>query len=46
MNLFMWVRFHFNNYQFAKDEKAPGNNVFASDYKVYSFMIALLYSYE
>lgn len=46
MNLFMWVRFHFNNYQFAKDEKAPGNNIFISDYKVYSFIIMFIYSYE
>jgi hypothetical protein len=46
MNLFMWVRFHFNNYQFAEDEKAPGNNVFISDYKASSFMITFLSSYE
>lgn len=46
MNLFMWVRFHFNNYQFAGDEKVPGNNVFISDYKVYSFLIMFIYSYE
>lgn len=38
MNLFMWVRFHFNSYQLAGDEKVPGNNVFVSDYKVYSFL--------
>lgn len=46
MNLFMWVRFHFNNYQFAGDEKVPGNNVFVSDYRVYSFLIMLICSYE
>lgn len=42
----MWIRFHFNNYQFAQDEKAPGNNGFISDHKIYSFIIMFIYSYE